>query len=343
MPTITLGSPQRRLRSEQFADGALVVRSRKGVRTTERALLRALPQGRAGAALVVNSAEALLAMALPALNPDLTVHAHYDDAFDLDTARATAARHGALAPGLALGADLPDGPWDLLVLPTEHDGPAALLRERLRHARLVLRPGGLLFASADNRRDHVLRAEVTAAFGSGTALPEPTRRGGIAYVARRPKAPAKPPKRQPAPFVIRHGDRELAFLSRPGVFCHGRLDPGTRALVDSNARAVQCARANVEAHALADRCDVLLSADARDDLAPGCDLVLTNPPYYSSYRVSELFLDTAARVLAPGGRILVVTKGLEWHRAAMQETFGNVAIQSRGGYAILTSVQAPPP
>ena len=41
--------------------------------------------------------------------------------------------------------------------------------------------------------------------------------------------------------------------------------------------------------------------------------------------------------------VLVVTKGVEWHRAAMQKTLGNVASQSRRGYAILTSVQAPPP
>jgi 16S rRNA (guanine1207-N2)-methyltransferase len=109
-------------------------------------------------------------------------------------------------------------------------------------------------------------------------------------------------------------------------------------LVDSYARAAQCAQRNLAAHGLAERCEVLLTADPLASLSPGYDLVLTNPPYYGHYRISEAFLDTAAKVLVPGGRIVVVTKGVEWHTAAMQQRFGNVQTQEGQGYWVLTSV-----
>jgi 16S rRNA (guanine1207-N2)-methyltransferase len=110
-------------------------------------------------------------------------------------------------------------------------------------------------------------------------------------------------------------------------------------LLDSFARAVQCAEANIQAHGLNDRCRTVLSAHAERDLDPGYDLVLTNPPYFGDYRISERFLDAARTLLVPGGRVSLVTKGLEWHRAQMQDLFGNATVEKRGGYAILTSQQ----
>jgi 16S rRNA (guanine1207-N2)-methyltransferase len=216
---------------------------------------------------------------------------------------------------------------------------------------------------------------VTGAFGSLTARPDPDQRG-LAYVARCPKEPAKPQTRPFTSFVVTEGERKLTLASRPGVFCHGRLDPGTRALLagakledarrvldlgcgvgvvgivaalrcpdaqvtllDSNARAVQCSTENVAAHGLADRCRVVLSAHAESELEPGFDLVLTNPPYFGNYSIAERFLEAARRLLVPGGRFAVVTKSADWFRDAMQALFGNVALDPRGGYAVLTSVQ----
>ena len=74
------------------------------------------------------------------------------------------------------------------------------------------------------------------------------------------------------------------------------------------------------------------------DLRPGYDLVLSNPPYFGNYRISEMFLETAAKLLVPGGWIILVTKGVEWHTAAMRGRFGNVQSIQRGGYSVLTSV-----
>jgi len=372
MTVIELGSGAARRREETFAKGAIIVRSPRGVRAAERGVLDALPRDRSGSALVVNSAEAVAGLALRALNPEMAVHCHYDDAWGLARAQETAARHPELPVELAVAADPPDGPWGLVALPVERDDPTDLLRERLRRAVGWLGPGGLLLASTSNPRDRFLREQIKAVFGPPTIVPGRTRSTGVTYIARRPKTPGRLRAPGPRTFSVREGDRDLAFISRPGAFCHGRLDPGTRALlkqldvgeagrvldlgcgvgvigvvaalrapsarvtmVDSYARCVECARANAETAGVAGRCEIALTADTLRDAEPGCDLVVTNPPYYGNYRISEMFLATAERVLVPGGRICLVTKGVEWHAAKMNALFGSVERADVGGYAVL--------
>ncbi|HPD17888.1 MAG TPA: methyltransferase [Planctomycetota bacterium] len=373
---IWLGSAGRSGRREPFADGALVVCSRKGVHPSEAALLHALPKGRGGSALVVNSTEALAGLALRALNPDLAVHCHFDDAWDLAAARANVKRQRRLAPELGLAPDPPEGPWDFVVLPFGMAGVAELVHERLAFALRCLRPGGLLFTSTDNRSDRFLHEAVVGLFGSATSVPGPTRRSGVAYVARRPREPKLRPREFRRTFTVREGEGVLSFVSRPGVFCHGRLDDGTRALlaaldvgearrildlgcgvgvlgliaarrspasrvtlVDSHARAIECTQANAAALGVESRCQAFVSADPLGDLSPGFDLVVSNPPYYGHYRIAQMFLDTAAKVLVPAGRILLVTKDPDWHLEAARERFANVESRRAGGYAIVTATR----
>lgn len=373
---IWIGSAGRSGRREPFADGALVVCSRKGVHPSEEALLHALPQGRSGAALVVNSTEALAGLALRALNPDLAVHCHFDDAWDFALAQANVKPQRRLAPKLGLAPDPPEGPWDLVAAPFRASGVADLVRERLAFALRCLRPGGLLFTSTDNRSDRFLRDAVVELFGSATRVPGPTRRSGVAYIARRPKAPKLRERDFRRTFTVREGEGTLSFVSRPGVFCHGRLDEGTRALlaaldvgaakrvldlgcgvgvlglmaalrspetrvtlVDSHARAIECARANAAALGVESRCQAFVSAEPRRGLAPGFDLVVSNPPYYGHYRIAEMFLDTAAQVLVPGGRILLVTKDPDWFAEAMGPRFRQVERTELRGYWVMRATQ----
>ena len=376
MVEIALGTPGRRRRRQCLADGAVVVHSPKGVRATEWALLHALPQGRSGTALAINSTEAVTGMALRALSPEMTVHCHFDDACDLAVAEEAVFRQPELAPALAVAADPPPGPWDLVLLPFEGDDVTDLLRERLRAAVAWLAPGGLLLASTSNPRDRFLRDEVRAVYGPPTIVPGPSRTSGVAYIARRPKRPKALRGPGPRTFTVRDGESEVALTSRPGVFCHGRLDAGTRALlahldvgeaarildlgcgtgvvgivaarrspearvtlVDSCARAVECARRNAASNGVGDRCEVVLSANSLRGIEPPFDLVVSNPPYYGNYRISEMFLATAAKVLVPGGRLVVVTEGIEWHLSEMRKLFGRVERIDVGGCAILKATK----
>jgi len=81
---------------------------------------------------------------------------------------------------------------------------------------------------------------------------------------------------------------------------------GTVTLVDSNARAVECARHNTELNGLSNVETVL--AHAYTTREPCFDVVVGNPPYYAGRRIAQGFLDIAQRVLKPGGTAYLVSK-----------------------------------
>lgn len=108
--------------------------------------------------------------------------------------------------------------------------------------------------------------------------------------------------------------------------------------VDSHARAIECTQQNAAANGITN-VDVMLAADA-DIPEPGTwDLVLTNPPYYSDFRISELFLQAAHTALRRKGQIRVVTKLTDWHVPRMEELFANVQSQVVGEYTVISGTR----
>jgi len=62
-----------------------------------------------------------------------------------------------------------------------------------------------------------------------------------------------------------------------------------------------------------------------------------NPPYFTHYKISELFINTAYKALKPGGRAYIVAKTAAWHHAYMKTLFGNAERIKRRGYDIIKS------
>jgi 16S rRNA (guanine1207-N2)-methyltransferase len=199
----------------------------------------------------------------------------------------------------------------------------------------------------------------------------PRRRHEIAFHVRLPGEPgASAPG---APFADASGSpMSLTFVSRPGVFTYGRMDDGARALVevaevqpgdkivdlgcgtgavgviaglrarpdgrvtfvDSNVRATALAEINARANGLT---GFRVVADAQmHGLRSGrFDLALANPPYYAQQGVARLFIEAAARLLRPGGRLYLVTKQADVVGEIMREVIGDPAVVKRRDYAVL--------
>ena len=87
--------------------------------------------------------------------------------------------------------------------------------------------------------------------------------------------------------------------------------------VDANARAVSITKENCQLNGL-DRYEVVFS-DAGIEEARGFTLFTGNPPYFSHYKIAELFVDTAYKALKPGGRAYLVAKTASWHYNAMKK------------------------
>lgn len=272
--------------------------------------------------------------------------------------------------------DLPEGPFETVVMAADSRGSAELTRDLLQSAANRLKDGGRLVVSTKNARDHWLHERLRETWGRTSVHRS---RSGICYVARKPEQPARQ-KQFDCEFAFRDGERLIRCCSRPGVFSHRRVDGGARALirslerltqdtarrppqriidmgcgsgavataaalrfpnatvvgVDSHVRAVQSTERTAALND-ADNVSVLLSSAGVPEEAGQFDLFLCNPPYYSDYRISEIFLQSAADCLRPGGRIHLVTKLRDWHENRMIEFFANADVHEIGEYVVIAS------
>ena len=109
-------------------------------------------------------------------------------------------------------------------------------------------------------------------------------------------------------------------------------------LIDSHARAIAAEKANA-ARAGIDAEFIL----ADDGLPRGrvgeYDLFVGNPPYYSDYRIAEVFLETAYRALKPGGVCLTVVKTATGLLALQEKYFRKAETIKRRGYCVLRSIR----
>ena len=107
-------------------------------------------------------------------------------------------------------------------------------------------------------------------------------------------------------------------------------------MVDSHTRAVEAARLN--SANLGIPADVVLSDDGTPpELDGSFDVFVGNPPYYSEYRIADVFLATAARALKPGGVCYMVCKNADGLRPVQLRHFAEVQVVNRRGYVVLKS------
>lgn len=117
-------------------------------------------------------------------------------------------------------------------------------------------------------------------------------------------------------------------------FDHSRIG---LTLVDSHARAVEAATENAAKFGVP--AEVILSDSGTPTRMDGTfDVFVGNPPYYSDYRIAEVFLETARRALKPGGVCYQVVKNAAGLEPVQKRFFPDVEVIRRRNYAVLKSV-----
>ena len=109
-------------------------------------------------------------------------------------------------------------------------------------------------------------------------------------------------------------------------------------LVDSHSRAVEAATENAAKFGIP--AEVILSDSGTPARMDGTfDVFVGNPPYYSDYRIAEVFLETAKRALKPGGICYTVVKNAAGLKPVQERYFRSVAVIGRRNYSVLKSVK----
>jgi 16S rRNA (guanine1207-N2)-methyltransferase len=314
------------------------------------------------------------AHALAVERPDAAVTAWFLDLHPLESARESWDPPAANLRAECV-ADMPPGPYDLAVVPLAKAGEAELSRDILQAALVNLAVGGRLVAAIDNPRDTWLHGQLADTGETVRVRPaDGPKPATVAYVVEKTREPAKI-RDFSCDVVFRDRDRLLTAVTRPGVFAHRRIDPGARHLLnavdvapetsvldigcgsgcvalgiaardasvrvhalDSAARAVECTRRGAEMNGLANL-NVALEARGRVPDPGSWDLALANPPYYSDFRLAELFVEAARLALAPGGTLLIVTKQPTWYVENLPRMWTNVAREDVKGYHLIEAVR----
>ena len=120
------------------------------------------------------------------------------------------------------------------------------------------------------------------------------------------------------------------LIARPGM---------ELTMIDSHARAVEAATENAAKFGV--KADVRLADNGIDDCSRewgSYDIFVGNPPYYSDYRIAEVFLNAAKKALKRGGVCYTVVKTATGLKPVQEKFFAEVQVLPRRGYSILKSV-----
>lgn len=362
--------PRNNQRDEDAAEETTSVTRLPAPRRAEELLMKQIKTLEGEQVLALSQGRAQLAGLIANLRTQASVSCNF---FDIYTARTTREFYGDHVKNLTItcDADLPAegaGSYDLVCIPLSQRGESELAREVLQQAYQRLRIGGEFVASIDHSEDQWLHAEMKKLF------PKVTRKRkehAVIYRSHK-RAELKKVKNYIAEFAFRDQDRLIKMVSRPGVFSHRRLDLGARALmeemkihngwrvldigcgsgavgiaaacraedvevtcIDSNPRAIDCTKRSANLNRL-EHVETILGAEEGDLPENSFDLAIANPPYFSNFRLAELFMNMGFRALKPGGRFLVVSKTPNWFREHLPNLFQQLTETERRGYAVLS-------
>ena len=66
-------------------------------------------------------------------------------------------------------------------------------------------------------------------------------------------------------------------------------------------------------------------------------LILSNPPYHANFSVPKHFIEGGFKKLAFGGKLVMVTKRLDWYKNKLTSIFGGVKIHEINGYFVFVA------
>lgn len=107
-------------------------------------------------------------------------------------------------------------------------------------------------------------------------------------------------------------------------------------MCDISESAVKQAKINAELNGVPD-IDIKISDGFSNILDNDFTLILSNPPYHADFSVPKHFIEVGFKKLAVGGKIVMVTKRLDWYKNKLTSVFGGVMVREIDGYYVFIS------
>ena len=118
-----------------------------------------------------------------------------------------------------------------------------------------------------------------------------------------------------------------------GILAAKQIGADKVVMCDVSENAVQLSKQNAEANGVEGV--IIRQSDGLKEISEtGFTLILSNPPYHTDFAVAKSFIEEGFKKLAVGGKMVMVTKRLDWYRNKLSSVFGGVTVKEKDGYYI---------
>lgn len=121
-----------------------------------------------------------------------------------------------------------------------------------------------------------------------------------------------------------------------GILAAKLIGQGNVTMCDISESAVKQAKINAELNGVPD-IDIKISDGFSEIADNDFTLILSNPPYHADFSVPKHFIEVGFKKLAVGGKMVMVTKRLDWYKNKLTSIFGGVRVREIDGYYVFIS------
>lgn len=121
-----------------------------------------------------------------------------------------------------------------------------------------------------------------------------------------------------------------------GILAAKLIGAGNVTMCDISESAVRQAKINAELNGVPD-INIKISDGFSDVTDNSFTLILSNPPYHTDFSVPKHFIEVGFKKLAVGGKMVMVTKRLDWYKNKLASVFGGVRVREIDGYYVFIS------
>lgn len=107
-------------------------------------------------------------------------------------------------------------------------------------------------------------------------------------------------------------------------------------MCDISEPAIECARKNAALNGVPN-INIILSDGCKGVQDNGFTTILSNPPYHTDFSVPKSFIELGFEKLAVGGKMVMVTKRLDWYKNKLTSVFGGVRVHEIDGYYVFVA------
>lgn len=121
-----------------------------------------------------------------------------------------------------------------------------------------------------------------------------------------------------------------------GIYAAKLIGGENVVMTDSSELAAECAKKNAAVNNVPE-ISVCCGNGYENVTDRDFTLILSNPPYHTDFSVAKAFIEGGYWRLAFGGKMIMVTKRLDWYKNKLTSVFGGVKVKEIDGYYVFTA------